>query len=70
MLRHLRTKFDLDTVKTVGNTLLQGYTLDVFPDQVEILVVDLHLRSYYGEVLIIGITIGKYFYKLAYVCII
>ncbi|MFB6174259.1 MAG: ISH3 family transposase, partial [Halobacteriales archaeon] len=23
ILRHLRTKFDLDTVKTVGNTLLQ-----------------------------------------------
>jgi hypothetical protein len=29
ILRHLRTKFDLDTVKTVGNTLLQEYTLDV-----------------------------------------
>jgi hypothetical protein len=36
ILRHLRTKFDLDTVKTVGNTLLQEYTLDVLPEQVEI----------------------------------
>ena len=48
ILRHLRTKFDLDTVKTVGNTLLQEYTLDVLPEQVEI-VVDLHLRPYYGD---------------------
>jgi len=48
ILRHLRTKFDLDTVKTVGNTLLQEYTLDMLPEQVEI-VVDLHLRPYYGD---------------------
>ena len=48
ILRHLRTKFDLDTVKTVGYTLLQEYTLDVLPEQVEI-VVDLHLRPYYGD---------------------
>ena len=48
VLYHLRTKLDLDTVKTVGNTLLQEYTLDVLPEQVEI-VVDLHLRPYYGD---------------------
>ena len=29
ILYHLRTKFDLETVKTVGNTLLREYTLDV-----------------------------------------
>jgi hypothetical protein len=48
VLYHLRTKLDLDTVKSVGNTLLQEYTLDVLPEQVEI-VVDLHLRPYYGN---------------------
>jgi hypothetical protein len=48
VLYHLRTKFDLDTVKSVGNTLLQEYTLTVLPEQVEI-VVDLHLRPYYGD---------------------
>jgi hypothetical protein len=48
VLYHLRTKLDLETVKTVGNTLLQEYTLDVLPQQVEI-VVDLHLRPYYGD---------------------
>jgi hypothetical protein len=48
ILRHLRTKFDLETVKTVGNTLLRQHTLDVLPEQVEI-VVDLHLRPYYGD---------------------
>ncbi|WP_018257795.1 ISH3 family transposase [Halomicrobium katesii] len=48
ILRHLRTKLDLDTVKTVGNTLLRQHTLDVLPEQVEI-VVDLHLRPYYGD---------------------
>ncbi|MBS3761501.1 MAG: ISH3 family transposase [Halodesulfurarchaeum sp.] len=48
VLYHLRTKLDLDTIKTVGNTLLQEYTLDVLPEQVEI-VVDLHLRPYYGD---------------------
>jgi hypothetical protein len=36
ILRHLRTKFDLDTVKEVGTTLLQEYMLDVLPEQVEI----------------------------------
>jgi len=48
VLYHLRTKLDLETVKTVGNRLLQEYTLDVLPEQVEI-VVDLHLRPYYGD---------------------
>ena len=48
ILYHLRTKFDLDTVKAVGNTLLQKYTLELLPEQVEI-VVDFHLRPYYGD---------------------
>ena len=48
ILYHLRTKSDLDTVKTVGNTLLQEYTLEILPEQVEI-VADLHLRPYYGD---------------------
>ena len=48
ILRHLRTKLDLETVKTVGNTLLREHTLDILPEQVEI-VVDLHLRPYYGD---------------------
>jgi len=48
VLYHLRTKYDLDTVKSVGNALLREYTLDVLPEQVEI-VVDLHLRPYYGD---------------------
>ena len=47
-LRHLRTKLNRDTVTTVGDTLLQEYTLDVLPEQVET-VVDLHLRPYYGD---------------------
>ncbi|GCF16022.1 hypothetical protein Harman_39570 [Haloarcula mannanilytica] len=32
ILRHLRTKLDLETVKTVGNTLLSQYKLDVLPE--------------------------------------
>ena len=48
ILYHLRTKLDRETVETVGNTLLRQYTLDVLPKQVEI-VVDLHLRPYYGD---------------------
>ena len=48
ILYHLRTKFDLDTVSAVGNTLLQEYTLELLPEQVEI-VVDFHLRPYYGD---------------------
>jgi len=34
--------------KTVSNTLLREYTLDILPEQVEI-VIDLHLRPYYGD---------------------
>ena len=48
ILYHLDTKFDLDTVKSVGNTLLREYTLELLPEQVEI-VVDFHLRPYYGD---------------------
>jgi hypothetical protein len=48
ILYHLRTKFDLDTVSSVGNTLLRQYTLEMLPEQVEI-VVDFHLRPYYGD---------------------
>jgi hypothetical protein len=48
VLRHLRARFDLDTVKIIKNALLQEYTLNVLPGQVEI-VVDLHLRPYYGD---------------------
>ena len=44
----LRTKFDPNTVRSVGNTLLREYTLELLPEQVEI-VVDLHLRPYYGD---------------------
>jgi hypothetical protein len=36
VLYHLRTKFDLDSVKSVGNALLQEYTLSTLPEQVEI----------------------------------
>ena len=42
ILYHLRTKFDLDTVSAVGNTLLEKYTLEMLPEQVET-VVDFHL---------------------------
>jgi hypothetical protein len=36
ILYHLRTKFDLDTVRSVGNALLREYTLEMLPEQVEI----------------------------------
>lgn len=48
IFHHLRTKFDLDTVELTGNVLLQKNVLDTLPDQVEV-VVDLHLRPYYGD---------------------
>jgi len=48
VLYHLRTKFDLETLEQVGNTLLQKDILDVLPEQVEV-VADLHLRPYYGD---------------------
>ena len=48
VLHHLRTKFDLDTVEEVGNSVLRTDLLDTLPEQVEV-VVDLHLRPYYGD---------------------
>jgi hypothetical protein len=48
ILYHLRTRFNLNTVSAVGNTLLEKYTLEMLPEQVEI-VVDFHLRPYYGD---------------------
>jgi hypothetical protein len=48
VLYYLRTKFDLKTLKQVGNTLLQKDVLNVLPEQVEV-VADLHLRPYYGD---------------------
>jgi hypothetical protein len=46
ILYHLRTKFDLDTVRSVGNTLLREYTLEMLPEQVEIVH---DLTTEYGE---------------------
>ncbi len=48
VLYHLREKFDLESVEGIGNTLLQKDVLDVLPKQIEV-VVDLHLRPYYGD---------------------
>ena len=48
VLYHLREKFDVDAVERTGNTLLQTNTLDMLPEQVEV-VADLHLRPYYGD---------------------
>ena len=48
VLHHLRTKFDLETVESTGNTLLQQDVLETLPEQVEV-VADLHLRPYYGD---------------------
>ncbi|MBS8126424.1 ISH3 family transposase, partial [Haloferax volcanii] len=48
VLYHLRTKFDLETLEQIGNTLLQKDVLDVLPEQVEVCA-DLHLRPYYGD---------------------
>ena len=45
---HLRTKFDLETVESTSNTLLQKGILETLPQQVEV-VADLHLRPYYGD---------------------
>ncbi|MDW7539571.1 hypothetical protein SCJ90_20355, partial [Haloferax volcanii] len=42
VLYHLRTKFDLETLEQIGNTLLQKDVLDVLPQQVEVCA-DLHL---------------------------
>ncbi|WP_256684140.1 ISH3 family transposase [Halococcus qingdaonensis] len=48
VLHHLRTKFNLDGVASVGNLLLQRDVLELLPEQVEV-VADLHLRPYYGD---------------------
>ncbi len=48
ILYPLRTTFDLDPVRSVGNTLLREHTLEMLPDQVEIHD-DFHLRPYYGD---------------------
>jgi len=36
VLYHLRTKFDLETVESTGNTLLQQDVLETLPEQVEV----------------------------------
>ena len=48
VLYHLRTKFDLEAIRRVGNTLVQAEIEDVLPNNVEV-VVDFHLRPYYGD---------------------
>jgi hypothetical protein len=48
ILHHLRTKFDLESVVSTGNTLLQQDVVETLPEQVEV-VADLHLRPYYGD---------------------
>ena len=48
VLYHLREKFDLESVEGIGNALLRKDVLDSLPEQVEV-VVDLHLRPYYGD---------------------
>jgi hypothetical protein len=48
VLYHPREKFDLASVERVGNALLQKDVLEILPKQVEV-VVDLHLRPYYGD---------------------
>jgi hypothetical protein len=46
---HLTEQFDLDTVKQVGNTLLQRDVLQTLPDRPVEVVADLHLDPYYGD---------------------
>lgn len=48
VLYHLRTQFDVETVTPDDNPLLQQDLLELFPEQVEI-VIDLHLRPYHGD---------------------
>ena len=48
MLYHVRTKFDLEQLKRVSNTLLRTEIRELLPSEVE-LVVDFHLRPYYGD---------------------
>jgi hypothetical protein len=46
---HLTDQFDLETVETVGNTLLQRDVLETLPDRPVEVVADLHLDPYYGD---------------------
>ena len=48
ILYHLRSKFDLESVASTGNTLLQQDVVETLPEQVEV-IADLHLRPYYGD---------------------
>ncbi|GAD51823.1 probable transposase [Halarchaeum acidiphilum MH1-52-1] len=48
ILYHLREKFDGNAVERIGNTLLQQDTLEMLPQQVEV-ITDLHLRPYYSD---------------------
>lgn len=48
VLYHLRTKFDLESVASWGNTVLQNNVLEKLPDKAEF-VVDFHLRPFYGD---------------------
>jgi hypothetical protein len=47
-LYHLRTKFDLETLGQIGNTLFQNGVLSVLPVQVET-VADPYLQLYYDN---------------------
>ncbi|ERH06121.1 MAG: hypothetical protein J07HN4v3_01731, partial [Halonotius sp. J07HN4] len=46
---HLTDQFDLDSVESVGDTLLQRDTLETLPDRPVKVCTDLHLDPYYGE---------------------
>jgi hypothetical protein len=47
ILYHLRTKFELERLERVANTLLRRDIVELLPEQVEVCA-DLHLRPYYG----------------------
>ena len=46
---HLTDQFELDSVESVGDTLLQRDGLETLPDQPVEVVADLHLDPYYGD---------------------
>ena len=46
---HLTDQFDLDSVESVGDTLLQRDTLETLPDRPVEVCTDLHLDPYYGD---------------------
>jgi len=48
ILYHLRTKFELEWLEQVANTLLSRDIVELLPAQVEVCA-DLHLRPYYGD---------------------